>query len=74
MKLDPLVDRDCVLLDGKCSCHTIAECKHSVRKTEDARHIEAVERERIARMVERADNTMMDQTKLAAYIRGQETP
>jgi hypothetical protein len=45
-----------------------------VRKTEDARHIEAVERERIARMVERADNTMMDQTKLAAYIRGQETP
>lgn len=33
-----------------------------------------VERERIACMVERLDNTMMDQAKLAAYIRGQETP
>jgi hypothetical protein len=26
---DPLVDRDCGLLDGNCKCHTIAECKHS---------------------------------------------
>ena len=41
---------------------------------ETARHIEAVERERIACMVERLDNTMMDQAKLAAYIRGEETP
>jgi len=30
----------------------------------------ACERERIARMVENADNSMMDQLKLAKYIRG----
>ena len=33
-----------------------------------------IERERIACLIERLDNTMLDQAKLAAYIRGQETP
>ena len=51
----------------KCTCGT-----NMSRET--ARHIEAVERERIACIIERLDNTMMDQAKLAAYIRGQETP
>jgi hypothetical protein len=88
MPVDPLVDRDCALLDGNCTCAERAECKYSPEVTNDGRdvmvtavvaresnrHAEAVERERIARMVERADNSMMTQTKLAAYIRGQETP
>jgi hypothetical protein len=33
----------------------------------------AAERERIAGLIERLDNTMMDRAKLAAYVRGQET-
>jgi hypothetical protein len=43
-------------------------------RLERIREAEAAERERIARIIERLDNTMMDQAKLAAYIRGQETP
>lgn len=48
-----------------CTCGAV------VRTTKRA--IEAAERERIARVIEGLDNTMMDQAKLAAYVRGQET-
>lgn len=50
----------------KCTCTAV------LRTTRRA--VQAAERERIARIIEGLDNTMMDQAKLAAYIRGQETP
>ena len=55
----------------------IADCDLLRSRAFPAEHLKctcgAAERERIACMVERLDNTMMDQAKLAAYIRGQET-
>lgn len=65
---------DCELLrspafpaqERKCTCTAV------LRTTRRA--VQAAERERIAKLIERLDNTMMDQAKLAAYIRGQETP
>lgn len=49
----------------KCTCTAV------LRTTRRA--VQAAERERIACIIERLDNTMMDQAKLAAYVRGQET-
>ena len=50
----------------RCTCTAV------LRTTRRA--VQAAERERIACLLERLDNTMMDQAKLAAYVRGQETP
>ena len=50
------------------------QCDCGALGLEGRRHAAAVERERIACLIERLDNTMMDQAKLAAYVRGQETP
>jgi hypothetical protein len=50
----------------KCTCTAV------LRTTRRA--VAAAERERIACLLERVDNSMLDQAKLAAYVRGQETP
>lgn len=50
----------------RCTCTAIL---HTTRRA-----VQAAERERIACLLERLDNSMLDQAKLAAYIRGQETP
>ena len=64
----------CKLFRNKAFPAEILKCDCGALGLEGKWHAAAVERERIACLIERLDNTMMDQAKLAAYVRGQETP
>jgi hypothetical protein len=64
---------NCALFRNKAFPAEVLQCDCGALGLEGKRHAAACERERIALMIERLDNTMMDQVKLAAYVRGQET-
>jgi hypothetical protein len=67
-------DSGCELFRHRAFPAEILRCDCGALGPEGRRHAAAVERERIACLLERVDNSMLDQAKLAAYVRGQETP
>lgn len=67
-------DCDCELFRNRAFPAERLRCTCTAVLRTTRRAVQAAERERIACLIERLDNTMLDQAKLAAYIRGQETP
>jgi len=67
-------DSDCALLHAPAFHAQRLRCTCTAVLRTTRRAVQAAERERIACLLERVDNSMLDQAKLAAYVRGQETP
>jgi hypothetical protein len=67
-------DSDCELHRHPAFPHEKLKCTCTAVLRTTRRAVQAAERERIACLLERLDNSMLDQAKLAAYVRGQETP